>query len=148
MASDIYDYCIFRLKKNYKGIGLVNKVNEELIGYGFFSDKITPPTNIPKLPKNSGWLFNTVILEKYRRNGYQKILISERIKRLRKLNEKIIIYTDILEDNYPSRKSFIKSNFLENGVYYIFVIGIRRFRFLNLKIGYWKKNEKHKEIVE
>lgn len=146
IPSDIYDYCIFRIKKHYKGVGLVDSGTEELIGYGFYSNTVAPPTNIPKLPKKCGWLFNTLILEKYRGNGYQKLLISERIKRLRNINSDVIIYTDILEENYSSRKSFLKSNFRECGVYYVLVLGIRRFRYFSLKIGYWRKSEGHKKI--
>lgn len=146
MPKEIYDYCIFRVKNKYNGIGLVNRENNELMGYAFYSDKTSPPTNIPKLPKGAGWLFNTLIITKYRGNGYQKLLISERIKRLRKNQPEIEIYTDIIEENYPSRKSFLNSHFIENGVYYVFVVGIRRYRFLNLKIGFWNKKAKHKKI--
>lgn len=146
VSKDILDYCIFRINKGYQGICIINKINNELIGYAFYSSHLTPPTNIPRLPKNSGWLFNDLIVEKYRGNGYQKLLISERIKRLKSENQHVNIYTDIIESNIGSRKSYIKAGFKELGVYYIMVLGIRRYNFLNLKIGYWNKSKKHKQL--
>lgn len=144
--DEIYKYCMFRVHKGYKGIGLIHSTTNEFIGYGFYSNLLAPPTNIPRIPQNSGWLFNTLIIEKYRGNGYQKLLISERIKRLKSDNQHVNIYTDIIESNIGSRKSFIKSGFKEFGIYYIMVLGIRRYSFLNLKIGYWNKSKKHKQL--
>ena len=136
-----------RLKQRYEGVLLLDEENN-LIGYSFWTKKGNlPPTNIPRIPSNAIWVFNSFILEEYRGKGYQKIIIQERDKFIQKKYKDYGIYSDIYESNYASRKSVIKSGFVPNGVYYICIIGMRRNRFLNIRFGWWFKNKKHTEIV-
>lgn len=144
IPSDIYDYCTFRVKRGFKGVFAISKATNEVMGYSFYSTDKTPPTNIPKKPPyNSVWIFNDFVIEKFRGMGLQKFMID---KRLEKNNNLDIAYTDILESNIASRKSYLNSGFEESGVYYIMVLGIRRYKYLNIKMGYWNKNKKHPAI--
>jgi len=74
-----------------------------------------------------------------RKKGYQKQMLIHFEKTFRNYNE---LYADVRLDNYPSISNFLKLNYIENGIYYVLVIGFR-FKNLYFTIKYWDKNRKH-----
>lgn len=129
-----------KLRYNYDGY-LVYTHSGKLVGYYWFTKDIAPPTSIPKIPIGAVWIFNMYIFEQYRGNGWQKEMLRHFENEFR---DSEILYADILLDNVSSIKNFIRCGYLECGVYYILIFGIRRFRRLNVKIGYWNKSQRHK----
>lgn len=131
----------FRRKKRYGYDGyLFYNVDNNLVGFYWYSISKAPPTSIPKIPNNSVWIFNMLVFEKYRGKGYQKEMLKHFDNQFQDYEN---LYSDILFDNIPSIKSFLKMGYQECGIYHIIIFGIRRYRFLNLRIGYWDRNRKH-----
>ena len=77
------------------GVVLVNE-NEEIIGFCVFKIE-----NLKKYPEIYPWFSDVMIIEKYRGQGYGKLLLSEGQKILKDLGyNKIYVWTDQAPDFY------------------------------------------------
>lgn len=132
-------YFTSKLKYGYDGF-LVYDNKQNLIGYYWYTLNQPSIINLPKIPKNTPWVFNMYVYKGHRGHGYQK----EMFKHFEAtFSDFRWVFGDVRLNNAPSVKSFLKVDYLEIGVYYIVVIGIRRIRSLNYKFGYWNKKKKH-----
>lgn len=129
-----------KLSQKYDGF-LVYDKSDNLIGYYWYTINTPPPTSIPKIPKNTPWRFNVFVFEEHRGHGYQKEMSKHALSYFKDYK---YFYCDILLDNAPSLKNILKMGYEPCGIYYILIFGIRRYKYLNFKIGYWDKNKKHK----
>lgn len=114
--------------------------NENAVGYYWYTINQPPPTSIPKIPKSSVWIFNMLVFDEFRGNGYQREMLKHFDRTFRQYES---LYADILFNNIASIKNFLKVGYKENGVYWIVILGIRRYKNLNLKFGRWNQNKKH-----
>lgn len=133
-------YFTGKFEYGYDGF-LVFDSNQKIVGYYWYNLNQPSIINIPKIPKDSPWIFNMFVYEEHRGHGYQK----EMLKHFEVMFSSYKwLYADIRLDNTPSIKSFLKLGYGEIGIYYIVVMGIRRIRSLNFKFGYWNRKKKHK----
>lgn len=130
-----------KFNQKYKGY-LFYDLKHNFVGYYFYTINKPPLNSIPKIPKNSPWIFSMYVQPEHRGNNYQFEMLKH-FEQLMSLKSYGILYCDVMNSNIASIKTFLKAGYQECGVYRIFIIGLRRFNWLNLKFGSWYKNESH-----
>jgi hypothetical protein len=131
------------LRNGYKGFAGFTKDTAQCIGYSWYAVDKPPGTSIPKVPKNVVWRFNLHIRDIFRGRRYQRNFHQFCDSRNFFVN---YIYSDVSPSNISSRRNLLASKAQEAGVYYILILGIRRIKWLNYRLGYWNNQEKHPSL--
>lgn len=139
---------IFNKMLNYNHIGLIvlDLVNE-CVAYGWIAVGNYKPDHLPRMPKNSAWLYFDRVKNGYNGRGLQRLLIKKRIEFVFKNYGNIEIYSDTSIINTPSRINYLRCGFYEYGIYYILNAGTRSIPSFYLSLGKWFKNKKHPKII-
>lgn len=134
------------IKKGHIGVIIFDKEKQKAAARSFMALYPKRPNHIPKIPKNSAWLHFGAVKEEYRGHGLLKNLIMFSIQFIRKIDDKVDIYTDTGKDNIPSRINQIRLGLIECGVFTVFKIGTQRYPLSCIQLGFWNKKTKHPEL--
>ncbi len=134
------------IKKGHQGIVIIDKENQKVAARSFIALNGKSLGHIPKTPKNSAWLHFAAVKDEYRGHGLQNNLTMFAVQIIRKINDRIDIYTDTGKDNIPSRINQKRLGLIECGVYTVIKIGTQRFPLCSVQLGFWNKKIKHPEL--
>ena len=129
------------LNEGHLGFVCVNVNTSECVGYFWIAIDKPPLNGIPKIPLNAAWFFNDFVREDYRSMGCQRLMIAYKLDYLKRYKD-IEIYADVTSIKKGIPRNYQNSGFVECGIYYILILGIRRFKYFNLTIFYWSKFNK------
>lgn len=104
-----------------------------------------PPQIPPVLARRGNWFFEAHTYEPYRGKGLHKALVVHRLRFLAEAKDgRAVAFADVNPANTPSRRSYLRLGFKEEGV-----MDIWKFRIPKIPatpVGLWRKNAKHSAL--